>query len=49
MKITHHHHNDGDSGLNNRANFYADIKAVVQRTDQHEHPGTSRYNRAWGM
>ncbi|SQI98930.1 Uncharacterised protein [Klebsiella oxytoca] len=29
MKISHHHHNDGDGGLNYRANFYADIKAVV--------------------
>jgi predicted GNAT family acetyltransferase len=35
--------------LNDRANFHADIKAIVKRADQHQNPGAGQIQLAWGI
>ena len=45
MQITRRHHDNGYRGLNNRTNFYADIKSVIQRADQHQHPRAGQIQR----
>lgn len=46
MQIPCHHHNHGDRGLNDRANFHADVEAIVKRANQHQYPAQARYSEA---
>ena len=45
MQIPCHHHNHGDRGLNDRANFHADVEAIVKRANQHQYPRAGQIQR----